>query len=273
VSHTDDSIDLTWGASTDDQSTVLTYHVYRDGNPTPVGQVVSDSTGTVSFTDAGLVAGSSHTYRVDAMDGATNSSGLSGTSSSITVLNGGPPIFADGFAGGNFSSWTANTRLTIDGSQGGAATPSAREASTGQSAFAYRTLPGGPYFTICESSAVRVTSQGSAGIDLFRLRTASNGAIAKAFVTAAGKLAIRSDFASTQQASTTSMPAGWHVVELCGTVGSIGSWDLYLDGTAIITGWVANTGTVGVGRIEIGNTSAKTTTINWDDVVVDQTPG
>jgi hypothetical protein len=273
TSHTNDSIDLTWTASTDDRSTSLTYRIYQDGGTSPIGQVVSDSTGTVSYTDTGLASGSVHTYSVDAVDGAGNPSAKSQESISITVLTGTPPIFTDSFNTGDFSAWTGNTRLTIDGSQGGTAAPSARQNTTSQSAFAYRTLPGGPYTTICASTAVRVTSQGSAGVDLFRLRTAGNGAIVKAFLTTAGRLSIRSDFAATQKVSSVSMPAGWHMVELCGQVATSGTWDLTLDGSPVITAWSANTGTVGVGRIQIGNSSKKTTTINWDDVVVDQTPG
>ena len=47
--------------------------------------------------------------------------------------------------------------------------------------------------------------------------------------------------------------------------------DLYRDGTKIVTGWVANTGTTPVGRVEIGDNGAKTYTINFDDVLVTDT--
>ena len=40
-----------------------------------------------------------------------------------------------------------------------------------------------------------------------------------------------------------------------------------------MTGWVANTGTSPVGRIQIGDSAAKTFTANFDDVVVDGFPG
>ena len=67
--------------------------------------------------------------------------------------------------------------------------------------------------------------------------------------------------------------SGWHNVELCGTVGVSGTWDLYRDGVKIVNAWTANTGTTPVGRVEIGKTQAFTATINFDDIVVDQTPG
>ena len=66
---------------------------------------------------------------------------------------------------------------------------------------------------------------------------------------------------------------GWHNVELCGTVGTDTTWNLYRDGTQIVTNWVANTGTTPVGRIQIGDTAAKTFTVNFDHVVLDTAPG
>ena len=66
--------------------------------------------------------------------------------------------------------------------------------------------------------------------DLFRLRTAAGGPIAKAYVNASGVLVVRSDVTSTQQSSGVALGSGWHQVELCGTVGAAGAWDLYRDG-------------------------------------------
>jgi len=57
------------------------------------------------------------------------------------------------------------------------------------------------------------------------------------------------------------------------TVGTAGIWDLYLDGTQVVVGWVANTGATPVGRIQVGDTAKKTFTVNFDDVVVDGFPG
>ena len=69
TSSTFDSIDLSWAASTDNFAGPLTYRVYRDG--VQIDQVTSSSTSTVTYTDAGLAAGSTHTYTVDAVDAAT----------------------------------------------------------------------------------------------------------------------------------------------------------------------------------------------------------
>ncbi len=73
--------------------------------------------------------------------------------------------------------------------------------------------------------------------------------------------------------SGVALGTGWHNVEVCGTVGTSGTWDLYRDGTKIVDAWVANTGTAPIGRVEIGNAQAVTSTLNFDDVLVDQTSG
>jgi hypothetical protein len=49
--------------------------------------------------------------------------------------------------------------------------------------------------------------------------------------------------------------------------------DLYRDGVKIVNAWSSDTGTTPIGRVEIGNGTAVTAAINFDDVVVDQTPG
>jgi hypothetical protein len=265
------SINLTWGASTDDVAQSLEYRIYRDGGSDPVGFVSSSSTTTVAFTDAGLVPGSSHTYEVTASDG-TNTSALSPVSDPISVMPGAPPIFSDDFTTGNFSSWTSATRLTIDTGQGAPSAPSARAQVSSLSAFAYRDLAT-TYASACLSANVIATSFGGNAVDLFRLRTASNGPIARVFANANGVLSIRSDASGAQRSSATVIGSGWHNVELCGSVGSAGSWDLYRDGVKIVNGWLANTGTSPIGRIQIGDTAAKTFTMRWDHVVLDSTQG
>jgi hypothetical protein len=271
VATSSSTIDLTWAASSDDQSSEITYRVYRDGGPSPVGTVVSSSTTTVSLTDTGLAAGSTHTYRVDARDQALNTSQLSPASDPITTFSGGGAIFSDAFASGNFAAWTTATNLSIDNSTGGVAPPSARGTPSSQAAFARRDL-GGTFSSVCLSEAVNLTQSGDA-VSLMRLRTASGGPITRVFVTGPGVLTLRSDFAGTQQSSGTALPAGWNTVELCGAVGTAGSWTLYLNGTPILEDWVADSGTTPVGRIEIGDTTAKTWSGNFDDVVLDSTPG
>ncbi|MGE0141486.1 MAG: hypothetical protein AB7R77_27120 [Ilumatobacteraceae bacterium] len=179
------------------------------------------------------------------------------------------PITSDDFTSGNLASWVNVTRVTIDNTSGSPAAPSVRATASAQSAYAALNLAA-PVNQVCFSTNVNVAS--GTDFDLFRLRTATNGAIVKAFL-AGGRLGIRSDFGSTSTTSGTQLGTGWHNVELCGTVGASSTWTLYRDGAVVINNWGANTGTVGVGRVQIGDTAAKTFTANYDHVVVDQAPG
>ena len=259
-------IALTWAASTD-QSTPITYRIYRDGGVNPIGQTTS-----TTFDDTGLQPGSIHSYAVDAVDPAGNDSQLSPPSDPITVIATPPVIVADDFSTGNFANWTGVTRLTIDATQGSNAAPSARAQVSGQSAWAFRSL-GATYASACMSVNVNVSSLGGSTLDLFRLRTASDGPISRALVNTSGLLVFRSDVSGIQQSSGVALGNGWHNIELCGDVGASGAWNLYRDGVRILNGWVANTGTIPIGRIQIGDTAAKTFTANWDDVVLDLAAG
>jgi hypothetical protein len=253
-------IALNWAASSD-ASPPITYRVYRDGGSASIGQTTS-----TTFTDSGLAPGSTHTYTVDATDAVGNVSAKSAPSAPITVSSSSA-IFTDDFSSGSFANWTGATRLTIDASRGAVAVPSARGNPSAQSAFAYKNLGTGLNST-CLSVNVNLATQTTTGVDLFRLRTATDGPIAKAFVTTSGLLAIRSDFSGVQQNSTVALGTGWHTVQLCGTVGSSGAWTLSRDGVTVVNAWTANTGSSPIGRIQIGDTAAKTWTANFDDVAL-----
>jgi chitodextrinase len=75
-----DAIGLAWIAPPDPD--VVGYGVYRDGASAPVATVSAPA-----HTDTGLAAGSTHSYRVDAVDAAGNRSAKS-TSKSATTLDG-----------------------------------------------------------------------------------------------------------------------------------------------------------------------------------------
>jgi hypothetical protein len=268
VSDSTSAIDLSWPAAADDESTTLTYRIYRDDESNQVGTVVSDSTTTVDFTDVGLAPGSAHSYWVDAVDESENASSKV-PSGPIQVLS---PIFRDRFDSGDFSRWTAVTRLTIDATNGSGTPPSARGNATAQSAFAYldlaTTIP-----SACFSTRLNAAALAGNSVDLMRLRTAGGGALAKVFANASGTLFVRSDVSGAQISSGVALGSGWHTIEICGAVGTAGAWDLYRDGAKIVSAWTADTGTSPIGRIYIGDTAAKTWTINFDDVILDTEPG
>ncbi|ARC56122.1 hypothetical protein AS850_03410 [Frondihabitans sp. 762G35] len=68
----DGRVTLTWPANGDRDNTTLVYKIYRDEQPTPIGQVSADSSiwnrPQVTWTDTGLVPGESHSYRLTATD-------------------------------------------------------------------------------------------------------------------------------------------------------------------------------------------------------------
>jgi hypothetical protein len=267
VSNSTSTMHLSWAASGDSESTTITYRIFRDSVGNQVGEVTGGTSGTISFNDQGLWPGSSHAYWVQAVDENDNASAKVASASSLQTLSA---IFADNFSSGTMSSWTSVVRTTIDNGDGSSAPPSARVNPISQTAYAYRDL-GTSLSQACVSTRVKITARNGIAVDLFRLRTATGGAVAKVNLDTAGRLIVRSDFAGTQKASNVTLPSGWNGVELCGTTGASGTWDLYLNGTQIVTAWAGATGSDGIGRVQIGDTVAKTWTANFDDVVVDLT--
>lgn len=261
-------VDLSWSAATDDMSSVLTYHVLRDG-----AEVSTTTSGaaTVLFSDTGLAPGSTHVYAVFAEDEASNDGPISGDSAPITVASGPTAIFSDDFSGGSLANWSGVTRFAIDTTIGAPSAPSARASVTNQTSSMTRSL-GGSYANVCVSARVNVSARSTA-VALWRLKTATGGAVIRVLIGSSGVWGLRSDVSGTTVNSTTAHAGGWHLMELCGTVGSATAWTLYRDGAAIINGWVANTGTAGIGQLELGNPNAGTWTVNIDDVRVDQTVG
>ena len=265
------TIDLTWAAATDDLASNLLYRVFRDGASNPVGTVSSASTGTVTFRDTGLTPGASHTYRVSASDGV-NVGPLSPVSLPITVLSTAEPLFADGFDGG-FANWTSVNGLALDATQGMPAAPSARAAVVNGRASASKTLSTTASM-LCMSERVNLGSIGTSTVSLLRLRTAADGAVARVFVNNARRIAMRSDVTGAQLVSTATLPLGaWRSVELCADVAAGGRLSLYVEGALVGGPWTQSLGATPFGRVLLGDSDAKTVTVNYDDVVVDMAAG
>lgn len=259
--------DLSWPGSVDDTSATLQYRIYRDGvwvATTP------SSAPVVSYQDTGLVPGSIHTYSIVAVDLAGNQSAAGPVSDPITVLAAPSGIFVDDFSSG-FSQWSTVAGMTIDDSSGSPNAPSAHLQVTSKGATVTKILPG-TFGSACASFDINVTSL-SSGVILLRLLTASGSGILRVIENADGTLTLRSDATGTLRNSGVPLGSGWHDIEVCGTVGTSGTWDLYRDGTPIVTGWVANTGTSPIGRVLLGDYQARTWTANFDEVIVDQAPG
>ncbi|MFB7503736.1 glycosyl hydrolase family 18 protein [Streptomyces broussonetiae] len=95
---TDTSVQLSWGAATDDKG-VKNYDVLRDG------KVVS-TVATTSYTDTGLSAGTDYSYTVQARDSADQTGPVSGAVAVHTTGGGTtPPPTSDKVKLGYFTEW------------------------------------------------------------------------------------------------------------------------------------------------------------------------
>jgi len=118
-SQTGTTISLTWSASTDNVGVVL-YSVYRD-------DVNVASVGSASFTDEGLMPGTSHTYEVSAEDAAGNESARSLPLTVMTQSVSDPVTISvqvvasdddaeEDVSDGSVSLGSSDLELTMDGS-------------------------------------------------------------------------------------------------------------------------------------------------------------
>jgi chitodextrinase len=101
-------INLSWTASTDPDSPVAGYNIYRNGTQ------VGTATGT-TYSDTGLAANTSYSYTVSAYDPAGNVSAQSAAVSATTLADTTPPSVPTGLMATPAStsqinlSWTAST--------------------------------------------------------------------------------------------------------------------------------------------------------------------
>ena len=170
------------------------------------------------------------------------------------------------------TNWSTVTRITQDVSIGSSSAPERPGNPTNQSAFAYADLST-TLTAVCVSANVNVSNRTTA-LDLIRLRTAANGGGREGVPGCSGSADRSIGLRQHSALSGGDLPTGWNRIEISGTgVTTSGTWDLYLNGSRIVNAWAANTGTTPVGRIQIGDTAAKTWTANFDDVIVDNAAG
>lgn len=259
------AIALTWPASTDNVATNLTYRVYRDGATSPAITLQSASTTTITATDTGLEPNSTHTYEVTASDGV-NTSARSVASEPITT-DAAQELYVDQFT--SLAGWQRHN-LSLDTTQGSPAPPSAHAQVTNGRAYGNRNLAT-PLGSVCVSSRVNVSSNATSVI-LLRSRTASDAGIARLALSDERILTVRNDITGTATSTGEFLPFGWHVIELCTTVGPSGRILALLDG-APIADLTTTLGTTPVGRIQIfDRTQGRTFNARLDDLVVDTGP-
>jgi fibronectin type 3 domain-containing protein len=250
-------VDLSWNANTDDATG---YDIYRDGALlAAVGQVTS-------YADTTVLAGSTHTYAIAAVDSAGNTSAPS-DGVPVTTPPAATPLFADGFESGDVSNWSSAVGLAVQSSTVRSGSYAAEGATATGMTYAKEILPG-TYTDAYARVAFDVTSQ-SSQVTLLRLRDTPTGNGGYLYLTATGRLGFRSDALAAGTTSAVMPGPGWHALELHLTIaGANSSVQTWLDGTLVpaLSFATIDLGSSPIGVLQIGDTSASGT---WDVVFDD----
>ena len=256
------SIHLSWGASNDNIG-VHHYAIYRDGAVTPTA-----TSPTTSFDDTGLSPSTTHSYRVSAVDAAGNESTLS-PSASATTTSGPAALFSDSFESGNLSAWTSVSGLTVQQAERFAGSWGALGTSTANGGrSAYRTLS--PSLNdVWVTMQVKIISQGSSNLDLFKLKNGS-ASLYSLSVTSAQRIISRNSATNVSHKSATAITKGaWHQLRVHVTInGASGAVEVWLDGVRVNdVSLTDNLGTTGTNRFQLGDAnSGRTFSVAFDDV-------
>jgi hypothetical protein len=195
---------------------------------------------------------------------------------SVALTVGGPvavqaatqTVFSDGFESGNLAAWTTSAGFNVQSSLVRTGTWAGRATTSGSAGYASATL-GVARTDVTMSANVNVVSTSTA-VTLLRLRTGTGSGIVSLKVNAADKLLLRNEVASVNVASTTAMPAGWHLVTLHVIVAGAGSTvEVRLDGALVqdLSSTTMSLGTNPVGRVQVGTNGSSTGDVAFDDVL------
>ena len=257
-------IDLSWDESTDNVG-VTGYEIYRDGEP-----LVTIGPQT-TYSDTSVLPGSTHTYKVRALDAQSNHSDFSNEATATTPAVA--VLFHDGFESGDLSNWTSNSGLVAQQSQVFAGSWAAEATATGGAgASAYKQLAQAQT-SLYYVGRFNILSH-STNVNLMRFRNGLLAAspIATLFVSSTNKLGLRDDATGVATTSTTVVSSGWHTAQVHVTVnGASGSTEVWLDGTQIASlSQTMDLGTNPVARVELGDpSSARTFDVAFDEVAFD----
>jgi hypothetical protein len=262
-------IDLSWNASSDNVG-VTGYRIFRDGLLlTTVGPGLTYSDGTV-------LAGSTHTYTVSAIDAESNESGPSNAVTATTPTAG--VLFQDGFESGDLSNWTQSAGLAAQQAEVFAGSYAARAVTAGTGgASAYKQL-GTPERNLYAVFRFKVLSQAaSTNINMLRFRNNLGTAnpVATIFVSSTDRIGVRNDVLAQATTGTAVATRGaWHTVQVHAAVNGVSSQvEVWLDGVPVPGLALSNIdlGPNAIGRLELGDpATTKTYDIVYDEVSYDR---
>ncbi|MBF4578194.1 LamG-like jellyroll fold domain-containing protein [Frigoribacterium sp. VKM Ac-2530] len=233
----------------------LTYNLFRDSGTTPIATQVADSRfwrlPTLGFVDAGLAAGSSHTYRVSVTDAAGNTFTGSRSDAVTVSSSAGDPYEKAVAADGATSLWTFgepsgsavydhvgfSDAATTDAVQRGTAGPVSTTAASfqgqqGSTASANAPVDGPQTFTV--ESWFRTTSTSGGKIVGFGDRATGNSSNydRHVYMDGAGRVSFGAYTGGTQSISSTPglNDGKWHLATA--SLGSAGM-SLSIDGVKV----------------------------------------
>ncbi len=231
------------------------------------GSATTNSTGAYSLTN--VIEGS---YTVTA-----SATGYNSQAQTVVVRPGATvqqnfsllaPLFTDGFENGTMNAWTTNVGLIPETALVHSGSYATEGSVTSGATYARKTLPS-TYQSMYYRIYFNLKSQ-SGTVSLLGVRTASSGAIAKLFVDASNRLSLRNEVTAVNITGPTLTLNAWHSVELHVLInGTSSTTEVWLDGNLVnaFENLSANLGTVNVGMVQLGESSARTYDVVFDDVV------
>ena len=181
-----------------------------------------------------------------------------------------PFLFSDDFESGTLNAW-ANSGLTVQQLHVANGIWAARSTTTGQLAFASRTLAQAQSEVFFQTQVKLISKGASSQVNLMRLNAAGGGARLRLYLTPGGTLALKKSSGTTITSTTTLTPGVWHELQLRLLVGTAGQSEVWLDGVRIASLSVTqNFGTGKIAGVSIGESqTGRTADVAYDDVVVD----
>ena len=236
------------------------YDLYRNG------VLIASIPAGSSYADKTVSALTEYTYKLVSKDAAGNVSGFSNSASATTG-----DVFTDDFESGMLLKWTAVSGLLAQMANVDSGQWAAEAASNGSAGSSAQVTLDSTVNELYYRARFKVLSQGANSVSLLRFRTASNGSLASAFVSSAGKLGYRNDTAGTSTTSTLSVAPGvWHEVQMHVLInGASSQVELWQDGVSAVS-QTDSLGTSPIGRLELGDPSLnRSFDVAFDNVIAD----
>lgn len=270
-------IDLSWSASFDNVG-VTTYRIYRDA------AIIAEVSGAVAtWFDAGVLPDIAYTYTLDAQDAAGNVSELSAPVVATMLFEEPPPdepppdepppaatIFSDGFETGDMSLWTTSSGFTVGQANAHSGVHSAHLAITNAAGVAYRQLEQ-PYDELFHRIFFYMLAYDPKTTYLQQFRTLDGASLIGLYISASGRLGYRNIVSGNNTTSSINITPGvWHEAQFRVRIaGAESETEVWYDGVRVaVLSKTEPLGNDGIGRIQLGESAARTLDIAYDDVIV-----